>query len=56
VFLDTYAEVNFRLGQPVRAAAVIRRALESEPVDGEHRTYLEQQLARFAGGADSPRL
>jgi predicted Zn-dependent protease len=49
VFLDTYAEVNFRLGRPARAAAVIRRALDAEPVDGEHRLYLEQQLARFTG-------
>lgn len=54
VFLDTYAEVSFRLGQPARAAAVIRRALEAEPVDGEHRTYLEQQLARFTDAAGRP--
>lgn len=54
VFLDTYAEVNFRLGRPARAAAVIRRALEAEPVDGEHRAYLEQQLARFTDAASRP--
>lgn len=47
VYLDTYAEVQFRLGRPERAAALARRALDVEPEAGEHRAYLQEQLARF---------
>jgi tetratricopeptide (TPR) repeat protein len=55
VYLDTYAEVNFRLGRTWRAAAAIRRALEAEPPDGSNRAYLEQQSARFTAGVNHNR-
>ena len=47
VYLDTYAEVHFRLGQIRRAVAVMRHALELEPADGADQEYLRGQLARF---------
>jgi|GEM_PF-615068 len=51
VFLDTYAEVLFRQGRQDRAVALIRRAVELEPDNGEHRDYLLQQLRRFSTAA-----
>lgn len=48
VFLDTYAEVLYRQGRQHRAAALIRRAVELEPEDGEHHDYLVRQLHRFS--------
>ena len=56
VYLDTYAELYFQLGQPDRALAVIRRAIEVEPEDGEHYSYLLEQEAKFSqAAADSGR-
>lgn len=55
VYLDTYAEVNYRLGRTWRAAAAARRALEAEPPGGSNRAYLEQQSARFAAAGDQSR-
>ncbi len=55
-YLDTYAEVCFGLGQVHRAVALMRRALELEPVDGTQREYLIEQMQRFqqALEAESP--
>jgi tetratricopeptide (TPR) repeat protein len=47
VYLDTYAELYFRKGEADRASAIIRRALELEPKDGQHYEYLQQQQAKF---------
>jgi len=47
VYLDTYAEVFFQKGQHARAIAVMRRALELEPEDGEQYEYLQEQLEKF---------
>ena len=41
--LDTVAEVQFKLGRAVEAAATIRKALERRPGD----EYLQKQLERF---------
>jgi len=56
VYLDTYAEVLHLQGQHQRAVAVMRRALELEPEDGDDRPYLEEQQAKFraALGASAP--
>lgn len=48
VFLDTYAELYFQLGHPDRALAVIRRAIEVEPEDGQHYSYLLEQEDKFS--------
>jgi len=50
-YLDTYAEVLHLTGRHQRALAVMRRALELEPVDGDDRPYLEDQLAKFESAA-----
>ena len=47
VYLDTYAELLHLLGRHQHAIAVIGRALAHEEADGEHRAYLEDQLAKF---------
>ena len=47
VYLDTYAEVLFRRGHTGRAIAMMRRAIDLEPDDGEHFEYLRGQLVRF---------
>ncbi len=47
VYLDTYAELLHLLGRPAHAVAIMRQALASEPTDGEHRAYLEGQMAKF---------
>jgi tetratricopeptide (TPR) repeat protein len=47
VYLDTYAELLFRRGDPARAIALMRRALENEPADGEQRQYLLGQMQKF---------
>ena len=49
VYLDTYAEVHFRLGRTDRALAIARLALEKEPPAGQQHEYLQRQLSRFAG-------
>ncbi len=51
VYLDTYAEVLYRQGRQNQAVALIRRAVELEPDDGEHRDYLLRQLRRFSAAA-----
>ena len=51
VYLDTYAEVLYRQGHQNQALALIRRAVELEPDDGEHRDYLLRQLHRFSTAA-----
>jgi tetratricopeptide (TPR) repeat protein len=51
VFLDTYAEVLYRQGRTKQAAALLRRAVELEPEDGEHRNYLLQQLKKFSAAS-----
>ena len=48
VFLDTYAEVLYRQGHPHQATALMRRAVELEPSDGEHYEYLHGQLRKFS--------
>ena len=47
VYLDTYAELLFKTGQHPRAVAIMRRALELEPEDGEHYEYLRRQMRKF---------
>ena len=47
VYLDTYAELLHLLGRHAHAVAIMRQALALEPTDGEHRTYLEGQMAKF---------
>lgn len=47
VYLDTYAELFYRKGKPARAIAVMRRALELEPAEGQHRAYLQGQMEKF---------
>ncbi len=47
VYLDTYAELLFITGQHQRAIAIMRRALELEPEDGEHYKYLRLQMRKF---------
>ncbi len=47
VYLDTYAELLHLLGRPDHAVAIMRQALAIEPTDGEHRSYLEGQMAKF---------
>lgn len=51
VYLDTYAEVLYRQGHQNQALALIRRAIELETDDGEHRDYLLRQLKRFTAAA-----
>lgn len=51
VYLDTYAEVLFRRGRTSHAIALMKRALELEPEDGEHFDYLRGQLVRFETGS-----
>jgi len=53
VYLDTYAEVLHLKGQHRRAVAVMRRALELEPEDGDDRPYLIEQMAKFESAASS---
>jgi tetratricopeptide (TPR) repeat protein len=52
VYLDTYAELYYLKKRPHRAVAIMRRALEVEPADGEHFTYLQQQMEKFRLQAD----
>lgn len=47
VYLDTYAELLHLLGRHAQAVAIMGRALASESPDGEHRAYLEQQMAKY---------
>ena len=47
VYLDTYAELYYKKGQGERAIALMRRALEAEPPDGEQREYLNRQMQKF---------
>ena len=47
VYLDTYAELLHLLGRPAHAVAIMSQALALEPTDGEHRAYLEGQMAKF---------
>ena len=47
VYLDTYAELLHLLGRHAHAMAIMRQALALEPTDGEHRAYLEGQMAKF---------
>lgn len=47
VYLDTYAEVLYRLGRRDQAVALMRHCLEIEPEGGEHHAYLQGQLTRF---------
>jgi len=51
VYLDTYAEVLHLKGQHARAIAVMRRALELEPEDGEQYEYLQNQMAKYRQAA-----
>jgi tetratricopeptide (TPR) repeat protein len=43
VYLDTFAELLYLQRQYRRALAVIRRAVDLEPENGEHWTYLQGQ-------------
>ena len=45
VYLDTYAELLHLLGRHAHAVAIMRQALALD--DGEHRAYLEGQMAKF---------
>ncbi|MFH1570009.1 MAG: tetratricopeptide repeat protein [Gemmatimonadota bacterium] len=54
VYLDTYAEILCRRGRSDRAVAVMRRALELEPPEGENYRYLHDQMARFRLAAGVP--
>ncbi|MBI2505558.1 MAG: tetratricopeptide repeat protein [Candidatus Latescibacteria bacterium] len=54
VYLDTYAELFYKKGQGARAIALMRRALEVEPADGEQRQYLERQLQKFRQALELP--
>lgn len=47
VYLDTYAELLHKKGQGAHAIALMRRALEAEPADGEQRPYLMSQMQKF---------
>ena len=47
VYLDTYAELLYLLGRHAHAMAIMRQALALEPTAGEHRAYLEGQMAKF---------
>ena len=47
VYLDTYAELLYKKGNHERAIALMRRALEIEPEDGEHYHYLQEQMEKF---------
>lgn len=47
VYLDTYAELLYKKGQGARAIALMRRALDNEPAEGEQRQYLERQMQKF---------
>ena len=47
VYLDTYAELLFLTGQYPQAVAIMRRALELEPEEGEHYEYLQAQMRKF---------
>ena len=47
VYLDTYAELLYLLGRYTHAVAIMGQALALEPVDGEHRAYLEGQMDKF---------
>ena len=55
VYLDTYAELLHLLGRRAHAVAIMRRALELEPPDGEQRIYLEGQMAKFQQALDAAR-
>ena len=52
VFLDTYAELLFLLGQPRRAIAMMELALELEAPGGEQYDYLLGQLGKFGGATE----
>ena len=52
VYLDTYAELLHLLGRHTHAVAIMRQALALEAPDGEHRAYLEGQLAKFRRALD----
>ena len=56
VFLDTYAELLFLLGQRQRAIALMELALVMELPGGEQYDYLLAQLEKFRGGAAMPVL
>ena len=51
VYLDTYAELLYLLGQGGRAVALMELALEMEPPGGEQHRYLIGQLEKFRGAA-----
>ena len=51
VYLDTYAELLFLLGQGPRATALLELALKIEPPGGEQYDYLLGQLEKFRGVA-----
>ena len=51
VYLDTYAELLYLLGQGDRAVALMELALEIEPPGGEQHRYLMGQLEKFRGAA-----
>ena len=47
VYLDTYAELQHKTGAHRRAIALMHRALEIEPLNGEHYAYLQGQMQKF---------
>ena len=47
VYLDTYAELLHLLGRHAHALAIMGRALAFAAADGEQRSYLEGQMAKF---------
>ncbi len=47
VYLDTYAELFYKKGKYGHALALMQRALELEPEDGEHHRYLREQMQKF---------
>lgn len=50
-YLDTLAELHYRLGNTERAILIIRQAIALQPDDPDLRTHLHRQLAKFTSGA-----
>ncbi len=49
-YLDTLAELHYKMGNTERAILIIRQAIALQPDDPELRAHLHRQLAKFISG------